>query len=230
VEKNVTVFEHVRMPELDFKLEQITTESGRRYVTPDGNSYPSITTVLGSFNKKSLFEWRQRVGEEEANRVAAKASRRGTKVHTTIEKYLLNEMTDMQLKMMMPDMKEMFGSIRKHLDDNVGTIYGIEQRLYSDLLRVSGTCDCIAEWDGTLSIIDWKTSRRLKEKEEIENYFMQATAYAVMFEERTGICIDNIVVVIAVEGDDPQIFVEQKDKYLTNTIKYIERYHAKCKN
>jgi genome maintenance exonuclease 1 len=221
------VFNHVKLPQLDFKLEQITTDSGRRYVTPDGNSYPSITTVLGSFNKKALFEWRQRVGEEEANRVAAKASRRGTKVHSTIEKYLLNEMSDMQIKMMMPDLKEMFSSVKPILDARVGPIYGIEQRLYSDALRVSGTCDCIAYWDGKLSIIDWKTSNRVKEKDEIENYFMQATAYSEMFEERTDIPIDDIVVVIAVQSDEPQIFVEQKHKYLDRTKYYIERYHSK---
>jgi genome maintenance exonuclease 1 len=220
-------FNHVKLSQLDFQLEQITTESGRKYVTPEGKSYPSITTVLGSFNKKALFEWRQRVGEEEANRVAAKASRRGTKLHSTVEKYLLNEINDMQVKMMMPDLKEMFSSIKPILDERVGTIYGIEQRLYSDALRVSGTCDCIADWDGTLSIIDWKTSNRVKEKEEIENYFMQATAYSEMFEERTGMPIDNIVVAIVVQSDEPQIFVEQKHKYLERTKYYIDKYHSK---
>jgi hypothetical protein len=225
VEKFVKLFEHVKLPGLDFKLEQITTESGRRYVTPEGKSYPSITTILGSYNKKAIYEWRQRVGDEEANRVAAKASRRGTKLHNAVEKYLLNEVSETQYRMMMPDLKEMFTSIKDTLDSKVGKIYGIEQRLYSDRLEVSGTCDCIAEWDGTLSIVDWKTSNRNKEKESIENYFMQAAAYAEMFEERTGIAIENIVVAIVVQSDAPQIFVENKYNYLDKLMSYIQGYN-----
>jgi ATP-dependent exoDNAse (exonuclease V) beta subunit len=220
-------FNYVKLPELQFELKQITTESGRRYVTPDGNSYPSITTVLSDYNKKAIYEWRQRVGNEEANRISTKASNRGTKLHGTVEKYLLNEMSDMKLKMMMPDLKEMFNSIKPIIDKNVGTIYGIEQRLYSDRLRISGTCDCIAEWDGKLSIVDWKTSNRPKEQKSIANYFMQAAAYAEMFEERTGKAIDQIVVAICVQSDISQVFVEEKHKYMNELHEYIERYHAK---
>lgn len=217
-------FNHVKLESLDFDLEAVTTESGRRYTTPDGKMYPSITTVLSSYNKKALFEWRARVGEEEANRVARKASSRGTKLHSTVEQYLLNEMSSLKMHMMMPDTKELFLKLKPFLDEHVNNIYGIEQALYSHKLRLAGRCDCIGEWDGKVSIIDWKTASRTKQKEQIANYFMQASAYAEMFEEITGIEINQIVVAIAVEDDPPQIFIEEKSKYLPELNKYIGKY------
>ena len=220
-------FNHVKLSELDFELESETTESGRTYKTPGGKSYPSITTVLSAYNKKAIYEWRQRVGEQEANRISKKASGRGTKLHNTIEKYLLNEMSEFQMKTMMPDMKEMFYSVKPFLDTHVGNVYGIEQPLYSDRLKVAGRCDCIGEWKGELSIIDWKTAAKKKEADYIQNYFMQAAAYAEMFEERTNRTINQIVIVIAIESDDPQIFIEEKTKYLLPLNQYIERYHSK---
>jgi genome maintenance exonuclease 1 len=217
-------FNHVKLESLDFDLEATTTDSGRRYTTPDGQMYPSITTVLSSYNKKALFEWRARVGEEEANRVARRASGRGTKLHSTVEKYLLNEMSSLQMHMMMPDTKELFLKLKPFLDEHVNNIYGIEQALYSHKLRLAGRCDCIGEWDGKVSIIDWKTASRTKEKEQIANYFMQASAYAEMFEEITSIEINQIVVAIAVEDDPPQIFIEDKSKYLPELHNYIGKY------
>jgi genome maintenance exonuclease 1 len=171
------------------------------------------------------MEWRARVGAEEANRISTKASNRGTKVHDTIEKYLLNDLSDMKLNSLMPDIKEMFIKIRPYLDKHVGMIYGIEQPLYSDALKISGTCDCIGEWDGVLSIIDWKTSNYQKEESYIGNYFMQTSAYAEMFEERTGISINQVVVAIAVENEEPQIFIKKKNDYLEELKRYIDKYH-----
>lgn len=223
-------FNHVKLDVLNFELESETTDKGRVYKTPEGNLYPSVTTILSEHNRKAIFEWRQRVGEEEANRISKKASSRGTKLHNTIEKYLLNEMTDMQVKTMMPDMKEMFYSVKPFLDFHVRSIYGIEQSLYCDRLKIAGRCDCIAEWDGELSIIDWKTSSKRKDSNHIQNYFMQASAYAEMFEERTNFKVNQIVVVMAVEGDSPQVFVEEKTKYLKQLNKYIESYHRNGKN
>ena len=149
-------FCHVKLDSLDFDLEAVTTENGRKYTTPDGAVYPSITTVLSSYNKKALFEWRARVGEEEANRIARKASNRGTKLHNTVEKYLLNEVSPLQMQTMMPDTKELFLKLKPFLDKHVNNIYGIEQSLYSHKLRLAGRCDCIGEWDGKISIIEWK--------------------------------------------------------------------------
>ena len=217
-------FRHVKLSELDFELESTTTDKGRVYRVPGGELYPSITTVLSAYNKKAIIEWRQRVGEEKANEISRKASGRGTKLHNTVEKYLLNEMTDMKLQTMMPDIKEMFFDMRKIIDENIGDIYGIEQPLYSHKLKLAGRCDCIAEWNGELAIVDWKTASRTKDKDHIQNYFMQATAYAEMFEERTGRAIDTIVVAISVQSESPQLFVEKKSKYLLPLNEYNERY------
>ena len=207
-------FRHVKLGELDFDLESITTEEGRVYKVPGGKLYPSITTVLSSYNKKAIMEWRKRVGDEEANRISRMASGRGTKLHNTIEKYLLNEMSEVKIQTMMPDIKEMFFEMRKIIDENLGVIYGIEQPLYSHKLKLAGRCDCIAEWQSELAIVDWKTSSRPKEKDHIENYFMQATAYAEMFEEVTGKPIEKIVVAISVQDGSTQIFEERRDSYI----------------
>jgi len=217
-------FRHVKLSELDFELESTTTEKGRVYKVPGGNLYPSITTVLSSYNKQAILEWRQRVGEEKANEISRKAAGRGTKLHNTVEKYLLNEMTDIKIKTMMPDIKEMFFDMRKIIDENIGDIYGIEQPLYSHKLKLAGRCDCIAEWNGELAIVDWKTASRTKDKDHITNYFMQATAYAEMFEEITGKAIETIVVAISVQSESPQLFVEKKSKYLLPLNEYNERY------
>ena len=217
-------FRHVKLSELDFELESTTTDKGRVYRVPGGELYPSITTVLSAYNKQAIIEWRQRVGEEKANEISRKAAGRGTKLHNTVEKYLLNEMTDMKLQTMMPDIKEMFFDMRKIIDENIGDIYGIEQPLYSHKLKLAGRCDCIAEWNGELAIVDWKTASRTKDKDHIQNYFMQATAYAEMFEERTGKAIDTIVVAISVQSESPQLFVEKKSKYLLPLNEYNERY------
>ena len=219
------IFNHVKLSELDFELESTTTEKGRVYKVPGGELYPSITTVLSSYNKKAIMEWRQRVGEEVANEISRKASGRGTKLHNTVEKYLLNEMSDMKIQTMMPDIKEMFFDMRKIIDENIGNIYGIETPLYSRKLKLAGRCDCIAEWKGELAIVDWKTASRTKDKDHIQNYFMQASAYAVMFEELTGKAIDTLVVAIAVQSELPQVFVEDKQKYLANLQKYVDNYH-----
>ena len=220
-------FNHVKLSELDFELESETTESGRIYKTPGGKSYPSITTVLSEYNRKAIYEWRQRVGEEQSNKISRAASGRGTKLHNAVEKYLLNEMTQMKYQMMLPDTKELFLKVKPFLDNHIGDIYGIEQPLYSDRLRIAGRCDCIAEWEGELSIVDWKTSTNPKEKEYIQNYFMQASAYAEMFEEITGRSINQIVIAIAVENGTNLLFIEEKTKYLLPLNQYIERYHAR---
>lgn len=215
-------FEFVKLESLNFDLKSVTTENGRLYQTPSGEMYPSVTTVLSSYNKKAIFEWRQRVGEEEANRISRKASGRGTKLHSVCEKYLLNEMTDMKYQMMMPDTKELFLQLKPHIDENVTKVYGIEQSLYSDALKIAGRCDCIALWNDTLSIIDYKTASKEKDENQILNYFMQCTAYAEMFEERTGMPVEQVVVAIAVQdSSQPQIFVREKHKYKDALMKYI---------
>jgi ATP-dependent exoDNAse (exonuclease V) beta subunit len=228
VEEFLRTFSYVKLPELEFELKQINTESGRRYATPEGNFYPSITTVLShSTDKTFLIEWRKRVGDEEANRIVKKSTSRGTKLHSICEKYLLNELNEFKIKTMMPDIKDFFLQLKPHIDENVGNVYGLEQKLYSDRLRIAGTSDCIAEWNGKLSIIDYKNSRRIKEEKDIQNYFIQCTAYAEMFEDLTKKSIEQIVVAIANEDGKPQIFVREKHKYVSNLNSMIERYHAR---
>jgi len=219
-------FSFITLPELDFDLKAETTPEGRRYITPEGESYASVTTVLTAYNKKAIMEWRERVGEEEANKVSAQASSRGTRVHSLCETYLKNELSPMKLSTMMPDAKELFYKIKPFLDTHIGRVYALEQALYSDELRIAGRVDCIAEWDDKLSVIDFKTASKEKNEDWIENYFMQCSAYAEMFEERTGKPIDQIVVAIAVANGNPQIFVKEKQDYLRGLNYFIDEYYA----
>ena len=220
-------FHFANLPELDFDLSTETTTSGRRYITPNGEAYPSVTTVLSEYSKKAIMEWRNRVGEEQANKISNQASSRGTRLHTLCEKYLLNELSPLKLQSEMPDAKELFYKIKPQLDKNIGTIYSLEQALYSDKLRLAGRVDCIAEWNGELSVVDFKTATKEKKEDWIENYFMQCAAYAVMFEERTGTPINQIVIAIAVANGDSQIFVKQKDDYLRGLNYFIYEYYSK---
>ena len=216
------VFEH---EELDIGYDDLvadTRETGRVYVAPDGSRYPSVTTVLGILSEDSIREWRQRVGEEEANKVSHRASNRGTAVHSIIEKYLRNEDTSDNL----PHIKQSLANLRPILDKSIGKIFGLETALYSRHLGMAGRCDCIAEWNGVPSIIDFKTSRRVKKKENIASYFAQASAYAIMFEERTGLAIPNTVIVMDVDDNHPLIFEEHRDNFfelLLSTKKEYDR-------
>lgn len=219
-------FSFITLPELDFDLKAETTPEGRRYITPEGESYASVTTVLTEYNKKAIMEWRERVGEEEANKISAQASSRGTRVHSLCETYLKNELSPMKISTMMPDAKELFYKIKPFLDTHIGRVYALEQALYSDELRIAGRVDCIAEWDDKLSVIDFKTASKEKNEDWIENYFMQCSAYAEMFEERTGKPIDQIVVAIAVANGNPQIFVKEKQDYLRGLNYFIDEYYS----
>lgn len=205
----------------DLKTE--TVNGKRHYVTPEGAKYPSITTCLSILSRDSIMAWRKRVGAEEANRVSTKASRRGTRVHQMCEDYINN---DLDIKKFLPTEKETFNSIKPVIDENINNVYAQEMALYSDYLGVAGRVDCIAEWNGKLSVIDFKTSRKPKKKEYISNYFQQASAYCVMFEERTGIPIQQTVILIAVDEDEPQVFLEKRDNYIYDCIETIQRYKA----
>tara|TARA_B100000902_G_scaffold6649_1_gene8598 strand:- start:2412 stop:3089 length:678 start_codon:yes stop_codon:yes gene_type:complete len=209
---------------LDYVIPEIKTETidrKRYYVTPSGEKYPSITTVLGHFNKKGILEWRKRVGEKEANRISTQASRRGTKVHQMCEDFINNKLEENKF---MPTDKETFNSLRNILTDNINNIHCQEASLYSDYLKVAGRVDCVAEWNNRLSVIDFKTSRKLKKKEYISNYFQQGAAYCVMYEERTKIPVDQLIIVIAVDGESPQIFIEKRDTWVLSLMKKIKLY------
>ena len=213
-------FNHVGIDIPEINTENIN--GGRYYVTPTGVKYPSITTVLSILSKKAIMEWRKRVGAEEANKISTKAARRGTNVHQMCEDYLNNK--EYITNKTMPVDKEMFGTLKPILDERINNIHTQEATLYSDYLGVAGRVDCIAEFDGRLSVIDFKTSRKLKKKEWISNYFQQASAYCVMYEERTGIPIDQIVILIAVDEEEPQVFVEKRDNHIHDCIETIAIY------
>jgi ATP-dependent exoDNAse (exonuclease V) beta subunit len=215
-------FNHVKIPQLDFEMEAVTLESGRTYKTPQGNVYKSITTALSKYNKDVIQEWRKAVGEEEANRVSGLAARRGSAVHLAFEDYIANKLNDMKIRMMMPNIKELFMQLKPEIDEHVGVVYSIEQALYSDTLKIAGRSDLIAEWDGEIAVIDYKTSTREKLEENIQDYFMQGTAYALMFEYLVGTPIDKIVIAIAVEqSKKPQIFVRYKNNYINPLMELL---------
>ena len=216
------MFNHIKVDFGYDDLMSVTETDKRLYSSPDGKKYPSITTVLSILSRKSIQEWRNRVGEEEANRISNFASKRGTYLHAIVEKYLKNESN--YREGYMPNVIDNFLSIKDILDSRIGNIYAQEQKLYSSYLRVAGTVDCVAEFDNKLSVIDFKTSRKLKKKEYIENYFMQECAYAIMWEERTKMPITQLVTIIAVDDEQPQVFIEKRDNWAKQLIKTIEQY------
>ena len=198
-------------------LDAETTNNGRTYTTPDGKRYPSITTVLSILTEDVIRAWKERVGEEQAEIVSGKAVRRGTKVHSIVEKYLNNE----DITGFLPHIRQSLDNLKPVLDESIGTVFGLEVPLYSHHLKVAGRCDCIAQFNGVPSIIDFKTSRYIKKKEKISNYFAQGAAYCIMLEERVGLIAPNIVIIMDVDHEKPVVFVEHRDNYtklLHNTI------------
>ena len=202
------MFTHLEPKDID-ELQTINENNMRLYVTPDGLKYPSVTTVLGWKSKAGIIAWRKRVGEEAANKISRQASTRGTKFHYQVEDYINNK----DVTFANPAEKSMFTSVQD-LINRIDNVHVQEASLYSDFLKTAGRVDCIAEFDGRISIIDFKTSSRPKEAQYITNYFQQGSAYAVMYEERTGIPIDTIVIIMAVEGNEPQLFIEKRDNYI----------------
>lgn len=206
------------------KLTRETGKDGRKYFTPEGSTYPSITTVLSILSKDKIKEWRKRVGEEEANKISQQASTRGTAVHQLAEDYLNNK-PDWK-KGVMPANLFSFSQIKSIIDNRIDNIWFQEEFLYSDKLQCAGQVDCIAEFDGQLSIIDFKTSRKPKKEEWIVNYFIQASFYAAAFYERTGIPIKQGVIVISVDDSEPQVFVIKTHDYLPHFISVRNKYRS----
>lgn len=214
------------------KLLQENIDGNRLYVTPNGDRYPSVTTVLADYNKKEIMEWRARVGEEQANKVSRAATNRGTGVHKALELYIKNE--DISSLEMMPNVKSLFVRMKQEIDSKVNNIHCLEDKLYSHKLKLAGTVDCIAEHNGVLSVIDFKTSVRLKKKESIGNYFMQGAAYATMFTELTSIPINQVIILIGVDtANFCQTLVvkgEELNNYKNQLQTYIDAYFEKHSN
>lgn len=209
------------MPELQ-QLDVDESTNTRYYISPNGVKLPSVTSVLSHFKKKSLIEWRNKIGNEEADAIMYRAATRGTKFHNMMESYLRNE--DHFLDGVMPDMKQAFRDMKETLD-LIDNIRYIESPLYSEKLGVAGRTDCIAEFAGVPSIIDFKTSRKVKKVEWIENYFEQGAAYALMYEELVNKPIDQIVILISVDFmEQPQCFIRDKNQYLESLLEKIHIY------
>jgi len=216
------MFNHVEMKEPLQELEAKTTKAGRVYETPTGKKYPSITTVLSLLSRDSIMAWRKRVGEEEANRISTQAGTRGTAVHKLAEDYVNNDPE--WSKKAMPANLFTFNTIKPLLDKHLNNVWIQEAPLYSDRLEIAGRVDCIAEWDGELAIIDYKTSRRPKKLENIQNYLIQESVYAACFYELTGVPIRKIVTVIAVDDSEPQVFVDTPFKHLPKFMEVREQF------
>ena len=214
---NKSTFNHTPV-ELQ-EISATTTDGVRLYETPEGNKYPSITTVLSVRNKKGLMEWRKRVGNDVANYVSRTAAARGTKVHHMCEDYLNNMETEWPDKWKEKHEQHflpmcLFNRLKEESFLHINNIYAQECGLYSDKYKVAGRVDCIAKYKGVLSIIDFKTSTRERSDSWNENYYIQGSAYAEMFTELTGIDISQVVILVVTEDGTVQEFIKQKGDFL----------------
>lgn len=207
----------------NIKTEEI---NGKRfYVAPDGNKYPSVTTITGWKKRVFFAEWRRK-NPDESRRVLS----RGTSFHTIIEKYLLNEDAIVEeKKTSRPGDYYMFAQIKEELD-KINNIKALETALWSGTLKMAGRVDCIAEYDGKLSVIDFKTSKAIKDEKDIQEYFMQATAYAIMFKERTGITIKNIAILMSCEDGSVMVYQKNPVEYVAPLKSAIDQYYEENVN
>ncbi len=213
-------FKHLNLHNFP-NLKAKTTAQGRRYFV-EGNAYPSVTTVIGEKKKDSILKWRRKVGEEEANAISKRASTRGNKCHKLAEDYLSNKPLDRYRDDVLS--LGMFHQIRPYID-KINNIHALEESLYSHTLKLAGRVDCIAEYDNELAIIDFKTSSKYKREEWIQDYFSQETAYAIMFQELTGLKVKQLVTIIATEQGTPQIFVKNNIlEFVPKLKEYIDYY------
>ena len=215
------MFNHV---ELDLQpLEREHIDGVRYYKIPDEDELlklVSITSITSHFNKEIFVNWRKKVGNEEADRITKAATSRGTDMHTLTEHYLKNE----DLPEVLPISGFLF-KIAKGKLNKIDNIYALEGPLYSKELGIAGTVDCIAEYDGELAIIDFKTSKKPKPRDWIEHYFVQCMAYGCMLYEMTGISIKKLVIIMACENGECVIYEERnKSKYIKLLGKYINKF------
>ncbi len=200
------------------KLVQVNAKGGRYYETPSGAKYPSVTSVTRLHNLESIQAWKDKVGEEEAGKISRRALARGNKIHSLAEKYLLNE-GDMSDDFSKADFGQMIPYLNK-----INNIHCLETQLYSDHLQTAGTVDCIGEYEGKLTVIDFKTSAKLKKREWVKDYFMQCSAYAVMYEERTGTPIERLLLIINVEDEGVQLMDGKRDDYIDDFLDLRETF------
>lgn len=214
----------------DFVLpKRIERDGLRLYVTPEGKEYPSVTTVLGSQPKPELEAWKRSIGEEEAERVSKRATHKGTIIHEMCEYYLENKLEERQEQYNFINYMG-FNPLKKILDERVDNVVDTELMLYSDRLESAGTIDLIAEFDGKLSIIDFKTSNDIKYESQIKDYFMQSSAYAYMMNEHFGTQIEDVVILMTVEGGDSLIFQKKARDFIVDYLKLRIKFKEERKS
>lgn len=212
------MFNHI---EINYpQLERETIDGVRYYDTPDGQKLVSITSVISHYNREIFREWRAKVGNDEANKITKAATSRGTDMHTLVENYLLNQ----ELPEVQPLSDFLFKQAKSDLN-KIDNIHAIEQSLFSKELGVAGTVDCIAEHEGELAVIDFKTSKKPKPKKWIEHYFVQCAAYACMLYEMTGIIVKKFVIIMSCEDGECVVYEEyDKRKYIKLLSEYIREF------
>jgi CRISPR/Cas system-associated exonuclease Cas4 (RecB family) len=212
------MFNHV---EIDYpSLSRQTIDGVRYYDTPNGKKLVSITSIISHYNRDIFIKWRKRVGTEEADKVTKKSTSRGTDMHTLVEHYLLNE----ELPTVQPLSEYLFKQAKDNLN-KIDNIHAIEQSLFSYELGVAGSVDCIAEYEGELAVIDFKTSKKPKPKKWIEHYFVQCAAYACMLYEMTGIMVKKFVIIMSCEDGECVVYEEyDKRKYINLLAEYIGEF------
>ena len=218
----------IELPE----LQRHDINGVRYYTDTEGTipepGYPSVTSVLSADKSKSssLESWIQRIGVEAAEAVKHRAASRGTDVHHLLEDYLMGRITE---KKMMPNVIELANGLKRIADERIDNIRLVEGQMFSHHLQVAGTVDLVAEFDGELAIIDWKTSSRPKHSKYINNYYMQEAAYAVMFEERTNLPVRKLVTLVA-HPEGTQMFIEDRDKWIGPFKELREEYDRQTSN
>ncbi len=206
----------------DLELDKKEVDGIRLYNLPNGDWVPSITSVTSFYNREVFRKWRQRVGEKEANRVTKESTERGTDYHEAAQAYLENKELDWDNYL--PLTQFMFKSSQPYLD-KIGKIHAIERTLYSEYLGLAGRVDCIAEYDGELAIIDFKTSKKIKPEKWIEQYFVQETAYACMYYELTGIPVEKLITIMVTPEGDVHVYDKRnKSDYIKLLVKYVKEF------
>jgi len=193
---------------------------GFRFYDIDGTAYPSVTTVLGIKKKEELQGWRNKIGEDVANWEMGRAARRGKATHLLVEEYLKGKTPSERGVLPLG----LFKLLRPYIDQ-IDNIHLLETIMYSPKLTIAGQVDCIAEYNGKLSVIDFKTANKERQESWIDNYFLQTTAYAQMYEETYGKNIDQIVILLASEDGSVQNFIKQKKDYMTPLMKSIDDFY-----
>ena len=207
----------------DFELEANTIDGVRYYTLPSGKKAPSITSITSFYNRQTFINWRKKVGEEEANKITKVATDRGTKFHDLVEKYLSNEDVS-SLKGVLPSTKARWIAARESLN-KIDNIHALEKPLYSEYFGIAGRVDCIAEYEGELAVIDFKTSKKIKPEKWLQNYFVQETAYACMYYEMTGISVKKIVTLMVADNGDVKVYEKtNKSDYIKLLTKYIKEF------